>query len=317
MSAQSLLTVRGTPRRRFLSVRHDCPRCGEATLVPPNLLRRQKQVFCSRECFIASQRGQARSPRVVLRCEGCGNDYALPPYLARKQRGRFCSQVCYESWARKPLPVRDCEWCGRSYARRQIDKSGRHFCSHRCSHAAIRLEQCGPRVHNWRGGRSSRDDYGPLWRARAKRIVARDRNCVGCGRSDRLTVHHIIPGGDLIALNRRDLLLDGRVLVTLCAWCHSKVTNASNAFGQDEIGNRARAYVLDHPEWFDRTWPPSIEPHWLRGLGLPVASSPNVETRRAARRGPVRRPPPPEAGPEEVGTFTISWTPRRSPYASR
>jgi hypothetical protein len=57
------------------------------------------------------------------------------------------------------------------------------------------------------------------WRkTRATRIEMDGRACRGCGRTDRLTVHHIVPVREW----QSDSFYDLGNLVTLCLRCHAK-----------------------------------------------------------------------------------------------
>lgn len=67
----------------------------------------------------------------------------------------------------------------------------------------------------------------PKWAALRKRFVKKHPLCAGCGRKDRLNVHHIIPIHERI-----DLELEWNNLLTLCEWptwnCHLRIGHRGN-----------------------------------------------------------------------------------------
>jgi 5-methylcytosine-specific restriction protein A len=69
-------------------------------------------------------------------------------------------------------------------------------------------------VYESRRGKTTERGYGSLWQRMARAHLRRHRSCVQCGRTDDLTVDHIVP----IAKGGKS---DSHNLQTLCRSCNS------------------------------------------------------------------------------------------------
>lgn len=84
-----------------------------------------------------------------------------------------------------------------------------------------------------RSGASRPDLNTSRWQTVRQQVRMRDRNrCVGCGATEKLSVHHVVKAKD----GGRDVLDN---LVTLCVRCHRRADARGSLFLSDPVTPRA------------------------------------------------------------------------------
>lgn len=142
-----------------------------------------------------------------------------------QQRKKYCSPRCLQ--IAKPAPpilILTCP-CGAKFKRREkLPKSGRAFCSTKCSRASLITSES----HLYRGG--VKIGRGPGWKKLTQKIRERDGfTCRRCGRSEEelgetLAIDHVIPYRSFsnpVSANGPD----NSNLLSLCKKCHGWKTS--------------------------------------------------------------------------------------------
>jgi hypothetical protein len=146
----------------------------------------------------------------IVSCERCKKEFYAKPSWIKKGQGKYCSRKCgHES--KKNGKIVKCYICKKEVykKRKNIEgsKSGKLFCSKRCSLNWKNTTLIGEKHNNWKhGGNSS--SYRNIIKRSSREIV-----CQICGNGDFrvLDVHHK-------DRNRRNNKLNN--LIWLCCNCH-------------------------------------------------------------------------------------------------
>lgn len=165
--------------------------------------------FCCRECYMAFR--QRTNLEVVCECCGKRITKRRSVYDRYLKKIFHCSREC-----QKGNPI-NCDWCGKSFHRKQSELTENNFCSKECcTHF-----QVGKNNPNWRGGHERY--YGSDWNSQRNKARKRDNNtCQDCGKTDDyrlLDVHHIIPFKTFGLKNHKEANRLSN-LITLCHTCH-------------------------------------------------------------------------------------------------
>lgn len=238
-----------------------CDNCGEETEKKPCRVERSEYDFCSRECSDEHQSQQFSgegNPNHrgggTYTCQYCGEVNETTPSDA--ERANYCDKECMaadysEKMSGDGNPMWNggfdeitCEWCGETAEFVPAEAEVRRFCSARCYKDWLSEERAGDAWigednPGWKGGVTRDARYGRNWKQQRKKALERDGyECLLCGTSEDLNVHHKTP------IRTFDKSTDGwwRLandldnLITLCRSCHKKVhANAAEYFG-DLIG---------------------------------------------------------------------------------
>jgi 5-methylcytosine-specific restriction endonuclease McrA len=170
-----------------------CHTCGSEFTKNPTNARNAEKHFCDESCYTeykketySGEGNPSYAGRVQFECEECGAGFELPPSRAEQEPARFCS----------------CECAGTHRARERNDF---------------------PKSKN-REEEGLRYPYGDYWGDQREKALERDGNeCVECGRTDGLEVHHIKRAKSFTSRKKAHRLEN---LKTLCTTCHGKADAA-------------------------------------------------------------------------------------------
>jgi len=177
----------GKEHPRYNSKQVNCSWCDKEIIRQKSQTEKHDRFYCSKECESKHkqewQSGENhphwRGGLVDLTCKECGEEYQKHPKSA--QKSTFCSIECKASWMKKRPPEEHPGWKGG----------------------------CG----NW-------TYYGSNWPTQRKNALERDRReCVVCGETDSLHVHHITPLREFNDTEKANQLEN---LITLCPSCHGR-----------------------------------------------------------------------------------------------
>lgn len=239
----------------------ECDNCGEMTYKKPSRIERSEHDFCSRECSDEYQEIQFQGeggPNYrgggEYTCEVCGTTVETTPSEAESRT--YCSQDCMaeaqsEMYSGEGNPMWNggleeitCEWCGEAAEFVPAEAEVRRFCSDDCYKKWLSEEMKGEKWMgednpSWAGGQERHRYYGPNWEEQREKALDRDgHECLICGSTDDLHVHHKTPIRQFDRETDRWYKLANALdnLVTLCNSCHKTVhTNVAEYFG-DYIG---------------------------------------------------------------------------------
>ena len=195
---------------------HICIACGIS------FTGRSIRKYCSRYCANTSRSPANKgilscvpSPRrngIQRKCLQCGESFYVSGY--RVNKAQFCSISCrsLHRWGESRTITVSCKICSKLMTKFKSDD--RACCSKECSAKYKSQNYSGTRSHFWRGGNPS--VYGSDWKSIRKQALERDGwRCVFCTKTEKLSVHHIIP-------YRYCKCHELDNLVTVCRSCHSK-----------------------------------------------------------------------------------------------
>lgn len=172
-----------------------------------------KHHFCSMAC-----RRQYEG-REQVNCQTCGASFFKKRAERLNKPMHFCSIACYRVYQRQTMVVsKICPVCENEFTPSGFGQMRQRqvYCSHECKGVAHR----GENNHAWLGGHPMY--RGPNWPALKQQVVQLDNGqCVLCGASNGLNVHHIEPYR--IAQNN-----DYSNLATLCDTCHGNADRDYN-----------------------------------------------------------------------------------------
>lgn len=202
-----------------------CSFCGTPFTLPPNRLKKVKNVYCRKECK-AKHESKITSQRIIKVCPICKNVFDT---TARKNKV-FCSWKCFSNHnanggraaivADKRVIIKCCS-CSKDVSipvcRKEYSKN--IFCSVKCRAKYILGKNNPAFIH----GLGRRILYGRNWTSQRRKAINRDNHqCQNCGKKyDKprsLHVHHIIPA--VLFKNDYEAANDLSNLITLCIKCH-------------------------------------------------------------------------------------------------
>ena len=188
---------------------------------------------------------------IERQCERCGATFLVVPSRVRNGRGKHCSPACqYAARRAQPRNAIQCKClaCGKEFGispSRLRHKGAGKYCSRSCRDS----HWIGSATPNWQGAREPHR-HGPNWYSARRRALERDEHtCQHCGATERLHVHHELPGR-LFASTRDANELDN--LITLCDRCHRREesrawwTKIGHGIGSD---GGALQFTPNGPAW--------------------------------------------------------------------
>jgi len=150
-----------------------------------------------------------RRKRVTLVCTICAKSYEM--HLHRATTSKYCSKACWSTRAHKT-----CKECGVEFG--TVGHYGGAYCSRACSVKGM----VGESAPAWKDGKSLERNRARQSGAIARwRVAVRKRDgqqCMACGETDHLHVHHVKPFAEFPELAT---VVDNGL--TLCELCHSVV----------------------------------------------------------------------------------------------
>ena len=145
-------------------------------------------------------------------CQQCGKSFD-PVNERPSHPAMYCSRSCSHAAQRTKVTL-VCRQCGQSFQRKayMVDWSQERgpFCGFRCYGRWQSEHMTGPANPTYNPDSTKRDAWN--WQQSRQAALARDGQCVDCGSTRRLHVHHL---GD-----PDNHALDN--LATLCISCHRK-----------------------------------------------------------------------------------------------
>jgi hypothetical protein len=155
--------------------------------------RGNKDVYCSPACSNAHHAVKNRR-----RCLVCGKP-------CPKKTMKYCSKACRASRRVKELQSKQCDICRKTF---QPASRRTRYCSRDCANKAHSRRMRGAGNSHYRDGTS----YASWFREMRPVILERDGHaCVACGRTERLTIHHVDHAPKHNEVHN---------LITLCSTCH-------------------------------------------------------------------------------------------------
>lgn len=199
----------------------NCPICEK------QFFSRNKNTYCSSECYKASIEIKRESQYITLICSTCEEEYTARSY--RVGESKYCSHKCYTD-SKKTGHKKNC-YCDQChvhfYKNSTVQRQAKYnFCSRGCMSKYYIDNKLfsGEKNGNWGGGKINY--YGETWRK--QRNLARERDnytCQDCGVKEcdygiELSVHHLIP---FVIFNDSVKANDLSNLKTVCEPCHRKI----------------------------------------------------------------------------------------------
>lgn len=162
----------------------------------------------------------------ILPCDCCGKTVTV--YESEEiYDNHFCSRKCklkfhsenISPW-NKGINIVEitCDFCSKQILRplSKLKQSKSHFCSKECYDKWKIKNLIGNKNPNWKNG--SIRYRGDNWNVQRKKILELDNyECVFCGSTEKLDVHHIVPFRNFLDYNEANQLEN---LITLCHSCH-------------------------------------------------------------------------------------------------
>ena|ERR1035437_3700251 len=158
--------------------------------------------------------------RVVLHCGICAKPFTVDRSRLAHGRGKHCSPACqYEARRRRPKVgvSLTCIGCDASFTRVPSELRSKAGAGKYCTRECRDIHWIGSLNPNWQNG-DNVYKRGPRWFSIRRRILARDNHqCVECGASGRLHVHHKIPFRMFADAESANVDTN---LISLCPPCH-------------------------------------------------------------------------------------------------
>lgn len=189
--------------------------------------------YCSRDCWYKAH--VSKKPTLV--CKNCGKEFVPKHHSKNEIRKdhivKYCSRKCQNEGRHKKIK-RVCKVCGKKFILRPCDlrKGTGEYCSYKCSNSVWigRTDLIGPKNPNYIDGKIR--EYCEKWTPNLRRRVRAffNNTCMVCGitqeeynvklgKQKLLHVHHV-------NYNKNQCCDEDvpRLLVPLCASCHTKTT---------------------------------------------------------------------------------------------
>jgi len=141
-----------------------CANCGKVIQKWPYELRTGRNLFCSRSCVYAFQKGRLVGAKnlhwkgglVTRTCEHCGNDWDDRRDLESRGGGRYCSATCRDK-AKERRQSFVCVMCAGHFERTPTPsrKGVYKFCSLKCMREWNAINLTGANHPAWKGGTSA------------------------------------------------------------------------------------------------------------------------------------------------------------------
>jgi hypothetical protein len=194
--------ITGIPSKR--KILHTCKHC-QTTFYGKGSGR---GMYCTEECRKSEGRPDVTNGRkgIEKTCPQCETSFYVHPSTIKQV---YCSPKCLSQTTKQS---RNCVICDAIFVTTQSKRQA--TCSKKCATELQSRIRQGEKSTFWRGGKMA--PYVGIWKT--QRRAARERDgyqCVLCGSTDRIQVHHIIPF-------RYSQSHDLTNLVTLCRSCHSR-----------------------------------------------------------------------------------------------
>lgn len=173
----------------------NCANCGETTKARPYKLRKNKNIFCNRDCYgewlSENKKGENHpnySENVTVECAYCGEVKQVNPSRFERNNRFFCDRKCRGDWQQE--------------------------------------NRVGEQALAWSGG-TAKQNYGKTWTKQRNLALERDfHQCRSCRMSNSeskkkfgqsLHVHHKTPFKAFEDSKKANKLVN---LITLCKSCH-------------------------------------------------------------------------------------------------
>jgi len=226
-------TIEENPYR----IQCECNNCGDVFTVPKSQYEKGVGKYCSVEC-------RSEDGSIECECNYCGTEFSVAKSQYDGGSGKYCSNQCqYKQWTEDGTVKTECNYCGDEFVveQSQYERGVGKYCSMECYSESGTVEcecnYCGDKFTIWKydykqglgkycsnkcqglDSRSSNPDMrkGVEYREFRRSVLERDNyECVDCGASDNLHVHHVIP------IKKDDKkITDVDNGVTVCVSCHT------------------------------------------------------------------------------------------------
>lgn len=228
-------------RHKSMQIREKryCDSCGKEFYVQPHL----KKKNCSSECAHAST-AKKLSTKIKVKCDYCDKEIERTPSRILNNKHNFCNGVCHGKWKSENLIgtnnpqykriKRNCSNCGKAIdIIPSRDEHENIYCDRTCmaEHYSKTEMFSGENSPTWKGGKTTRNEYGANWLSRRREVRAREKyTCDRCGKTEdenkeELSIHHIRNFKSFDHYQKANSLEN---LVGLCRECHTFVHSNKN-----------------------------------------------------------------------------------------
>ena len=216
-----------------------CECCGKEFFIQPHIVKKN----CSLECARIST-SQKLVNRAEIECDYCQAKIERISSRLSINTHNFCDNTCHGKWKSEHLigsnnPAyrridRICANCGeRISIIPSRDKYENVYCDRECmaEHYSKSEMFSGQNSPVWKGGKTTRNEYGANWMSVRKKVRERENySCLRCGKTEEennqeLSVHHI-KNFKLYETYQEANNLEN--LVGLCRECHTFVHSNRN-----------------------------------------------------------------------------------------
>ena len=124
-----------------------CDQCGKMIKKYYCQIKRNKNYFCSKECFDKFQ-----VKKIEVKCDYCGKKNKKISSQIKNHKHHFCDKKCEGKWRYKQKEIL-CDWCGEKIKKQLYTmKRPYHFCNNKCEGKWVSKFRAGENSPSWRGG---------------------------------------------------------------------------------------------------------------------------------------------------------------------
>jgi hypothetical protein len=195
--------IRDKAKRNAWARERTCIHCGKVESV-----RKDNKAEVCRTCTSRTNGIKSRNPdrpkTLISNCLHCGKPFNTFLCVILRGRAKYCSKKCMKEIAAVHRTYKQCGIEFMSVRSRLSEKtnSTASYCSLKCCHDSMAI----PGHTNGRGSR---------WIKLRRELISQYGKCACCGKSEKLSVHHMIPWR-FTHDNHPDNL------VVLCRPCHAR-----------------------------------------------------------------------------------------------
>jgi len=206
-------------------IKLNCDHCGgeferEKSRVKADKKRRQRENFCSRDCFAQSK----IKKKTILSCTHCGEEFERSKRHIKKSKPVFCSRSCAAKYNNVKFPKRDARVVNCKRCKIPFANYGRKFCPSCIAKGLVRHDRPYGELTlkdlMGKNGKNMNSMKGKV-HSHARAVVKdREKICVITGYTKHTIAAHIVPVNEFKHTTSVSVVNDERNLVLLSPNAH-------------------------------------------------------------------------------------------------
>lgn len=118
-----------------------CTLCGKMKWFKPYKIKKQKNLFCSRECYVKWSKGENttnwQDGSIKKKCVACGKTFTVSKGEFKRGNVKYCSRKCCSEHRKRQIEV-ICINCNKIYYVSEHKLKTTKYCSKKCQHESLK-----------------------------------------------------------------------------------------------------------------------------------------------------------------------------------